>query len=419
MHLTSDQIVGARFLAARRIALLADVPGLGKTAQLIRAVDVVGATNVVVICPAIVRENIAREFSLWSQWGHDVTVIASGSDAIPDKGAVITSYALASTDKVHVQLMSRRCDVLICDEAHAIKNRDAERTKRVLALAALARHTWLATGTPMPNHSEELFVFLKMSGDWTGTHKEFVNRFCIVRDTLYGQQICGSKSPELLRSLLAKNSIRRTTVEGRPALTVDVAALPTATGGDPFASLDDATRDALTAAVTAGDFAFADTPALATVCRFVGLVKARPVAALVRAELDGGRDRIIVFAKHRDVIASISEHIGRCAETITGSTSAAARQRTIDAFQRPDNTPRVIVAQIHAAGEGINLTRASRVIIAEPSWVPKDNDQALARAWRRGQNSPVHVSFCSLAGSIDEQIARTLARKSRDVASVV
>jgi SNF2 family DNA or RNA helicase len=82
--------------------------------------------------------------------------------------------------------------------------------------------------------------------------------------------------------------------------------------------------------------------------------------------------------------------------------------------------PRVLVCQTQAAGEGLDkLKRANRVYLAEPSWTPKDNDQAIARAARRGQTKPVHASYVSLADSLDDRITGTLMRKRRDIAQIL
>ena len=54
----------------------------------------------------------------------------------------------------------------------------------------------------------------------------------------------------------------------------------------------------------------------------------------------------------------------------------------------------------------------------ESSWVPADNAQAIKRVHRIGQGDHVHVRFISLAKSIDETVAESVARKTASIAVV-
>ena len=141
------QIEGAKFLASKRYALLADDPGLGKTAQSVRACDAIGARTVAVVCPASVVLNWRREFDRW--W----------PDWLERPLLYVESY-----DKV-----ARHCwrepnfDLLIVDEAHYAKTPTAARTKALYGksadgsgLVSKAKRTWLLTGTPAPNNPAEL-----------------------------------------------------------------------------------------------------------------------------------------------------------------------------------------------------------------------------------------------------------------------
>jgi SNF2 family DNA or RNA helicase len=66
-----------------------------------------------------------------------------------------------------------------------------------------------------------------------------------------------------------------------------------------------------------------------------------------------------------------------------------------------------------AAGTGLNLQAAERIIIVEPAWTPASNEQAIARAYRAGQKKKVWASFVCLENSIDERITSALIRKQR------
>ena len=63
------QRAGVAFLSTARRALLADEPGLGKTAQTIRAIKKLSETEDVfpalIVCPNTLKKNWEREFGMW------------------------------------------------------------------------------------------------------------------------------------------------------------------------------------------------------------------------------------------------------------------------------------------------------------------------------------------------------------------
>ena len=101
-----------------------------------------------------------------------------------------------------------------------------------------------------------------------------------------------------------------------------------------------------------------------------------------------------------------------------GGTNPARRDRNLDRFNN-DPKCRVFIGQIHACGVAISLAKgASDVLFAEYDWVPMNNAQAAARVDGPEQTNPIFVRFAILAGSIDEHVARTVARKTKDLAQI-
>lgn len=420
LTLTDDQIDGASFLARSAVAMLADVPGLGKTAQVVRACDILNVRSATILVPnQTLAVNFAAEFEKWSRLGHTTHILRSSKDEVPRSGILFVTYALASRPDVARQLIKRRCDVLICDEAHALKERDSQRTKvalRKTGLLGKAAKAWLLTGTPAPNHAGELYVFAKITGAWPESYGAFVDRFCIVNENAFGIQIVGSKNHEELKALLEPYYKRRDKVEGRPPLTIDTRFVEGSSSLDPFAKLQPADLESVQLAIETGNWALADIPAVATVRRAVGLAKADGVAELVNAERDAF-GRVLVFAWHSDVIDRLNTLIPDSI-VFDGRTSQTQKEK-IDAAIRNGGAPPVLIAQSAAAGVGYTWLAYQRVVIAEPAWTPDVNDQAIARAWRKGQRSHVLASFVALKGSLDQRITAALHRKSEDVARII
>lgn len=423
-EISPEQIEGAKFLASRRVAGLFDRPGRGKTAQYIRAAEMIGARRVTILCPPAVVLNQRAEWYKWELGALPVTVIRSGKDDVPAFGVVVCNYVLAGTPNMKKKLRKRGCDVLILDEAHHLKSYKGARTKAVFnadGIASSALRVWFVTGTPTPNDASEYFVFAKVAGAWTQPRSAFVDRFCIVKDSHFGEKIIGSREDtraELL-GLLAPHVIARDGVEeGRSPLALDRAPVI----GEPpdFAGIDPATLEEIRLAMEAGTWAALDGQAVATVRRICGVAKAKGTAALMKSALDGGHRQGLIFAEHTSVIDAMAEELAEygCG-VIDGRTPAALRERIISDFEPGTGKPpiqfRVAICQRMALKEGRTMTGATRVILAEPAWTPEDNSQMIARAWRRGQNETVHASFAYLPGSIDEAISKTLERKTADI----
>src|SRR5687767_14781861 len=73
---------GVDFLASRRVGLLFDGMGLGKSAQAIRAADQIGARQLLIVCPAIARTNWERELAKFGLLPRRVQVVTSATEAI-------------------------------------------------------------------------------------------------------------------------------------------------------------------------------------------------------------------------------------------------------------------------------------------------------------------------------------------------
>jgi SWI/SNF-related matrix-associated actin-dependent regulator 1 of chromatin subfamily A len=407
------QIVGSRFLAERTAALLADDPGIGKSAQAIRACDDLLATKVLVVCPASVVENWRREFAKFSVLG---TVPLVRSYEAVTRGAIQSPY-----------------DALILDEAHYLKTKDAKRTKAIYGekcdgaggLIEKADHVFLLTGTPAPNNPSELWTHLRALAPEMILTKagkpqsfwQFVNAYCTTRDNGFGIQITGGKRHEVLKEKLQPFMLRRLKSEvltDLPPITWGELFVEGRVEGESGAQAALVRSTLLTKGV---DGLREIAPHVATLRRLTGLAKVAPVVEWVWEWLESTDRKIILFGVHREVLGAVVEQLKAFhPAVITGDTTN--RQAEVDRFQT-DPQCRVFVGQVVAAGVGITLTAASDVLFLESSWTPSDNSQAAMRAHRLGQVNPVLIRFAVLSGSVDEQIAAAVARKTRDITKIL
>lgn len=411
------QIDGARFLASRERALLADEMGVGKTCQAIVACGIHQFDRVLVVCPASLVNNWRREFRDFL-------------DVLP-RQLEIVSYDRARTDKTFDQLMSQSWDLLIVDEAHYCKTWDSKRTVAVLSLAHKAANVWFLTGTPMPNNPSELYPIIrslspqsirnpktqKPMGRW-----DFIYRYCHVVDNGFGQQIKGGKNLDELARVMQQFMLRRTKEEvlDLPPLFVNNLYIDAKIPRELLEAEEEFSPAVLAALerYMAGDDAALSRikEHVARLRRIIGTVKAPAVAKVIADRLEGNEGQpVICFAWHTDVVDLIRDGLtkaGAKVATIVGGNSQTSRQAAVDNFQAGKLD--CVIGNIQAAGVGLTLTASRYEIFAESSWVPADNAQAMMRAHRIGQKHAVNVDFATLAGSIDEQIEAANARKARD-----
>lgn len=392
------QIEGSAFLAspAQRRSYLADEMGLGKTVQAILATRELEPHRTTVVCPASVVENWKREWEWWRGYGQ-LTVI---------------SYSKLIRRPVE------QTELVILDEAHFCKSPGAQRTKAALKLAAGAKWAWLLSGTPMPNDPRELYpIFKYLYPDYCTAHGvttqfKWMDRYCQWTQSDYGYRCWGTKPAartELrpaLRQIMLRRKLEDVALE-LPPLRTTVQYL------DPDPGM--AQELAELGADMIGE------EHMSRMRRFLGTYKSTRIAKLIIDELnDGQYDSIIVLYHHHDTGEVFKNALANAGLTwcgFDGSTQQAQRQREIDSFQ--SGAGRVFLAQQGAAGTGITLTRASEIVLVEPSWSPSDNQQAIKRAHRIGQDQPVRARLFAVPDSLDEGLMNALARKSEMVEEVV
>lgn len=426
---------GARFLASRERAALLDKPGVGKTAQAIRAADLVGGRRGIVVCPAAVREGWRGEFAKFSTQRRTICKGTSIHDFQAWRtglfDVLVTSYEMAAKWSRYVQDDCEPVDFLILDEAHFLKNDETSRSKALLGphadgvggLAQWAIHAWWLTGTPVPNDPIDIYTMLRFVKAMPLHKAAFTKRYFISRPRTYGSvQTARPDMLQELRSLIANNSMCRTIEQAGvqlPPLFVttyevdgDTAAVREMLLQHP--GLDVQIRQALEDGRQLSNL---DAPHIATLRRLIGEAKAVPYAAMLLGELEGGLDKMVVFAHHTAALHTVRDYLWRHgirAGCVMGETPEKERQSVMQAFQsEPDY--RVLLCNIRAAGTGLTLTAASRLDMLESDWAPAANYQAIKRVHRITQTRTVQVRMITLANSFDVDVNRIVAAKTAAV----
>src|SRR5690606_23063048 len=121
----------------------------------------------------------------------------------------------------------------------------------------------------------------------------------------------------------------------------------------------------------------------------------------------------------RIVQRTVTHAFGKKPTIVNGSTSVdplheESRQKLIDAFQSAPGFG-VIILSTTAVGFGVNIQAANHVIHFTRPWNPAKEDQATDRAYRIGQERPVHVYCPTISGdsfeSFDQRVDQLLTDK--------
>ncbi|GAA4779215.1 DEAD/DEAH box helicase [Microbacterium gilvum] len=444
----------SRFLEAvrqgHRSFLLADEPGLGKTAESVLAASVAEAYPLVVVVPNVVKMNWAREVERWTPQRRATVINGDGQDVDAFADVFIVNYEILDRHIGWLSTLGLRG--MVVDEAHFIKNLTSQRSQNVLALARGIRETtpggeplMLAlTGTPLINDVEDFDAIWRFLG-WTNGEKpgpELMEKldatgltpadkafYPEARDAVISLGIVRRRKKDVAKDLPDKlvadlpvqlddefgRGIRAAERELGGRLAARYRRIIEARGDRGLAPGeidDDIVRlvaqgelDESKAAGTEGDNVFA-------MVRRIGQAKAL-LAADYAAQLQRSVGKVVFFAKHIDVMDQAEAHFaaaGIKAVSVRGEQSGAVRQAAIDAF---NNDPEVGIAvcSLTAAGVGVNMQVASNVVLAELSWTAAEQTQAIDRVHRIGQDEPVTAWRIIAAHTIDTKIAELIDRK--------
>lgn len=394
VSLRGYQSFAARFALVQGKVLIGDEMGLGKTVEALAVLAHLrstGESHFLVVCPAAVVSNWMRETTRHTTLrpyrihGDQATRLLTLKSWVRAGGVGVTTFDLLDRVVQHFQGVQPGC--VVVDEAHYIKNPDAQRSRRAQAVITATPRAILMSGTPLENRVEE-----------------FRNLIGYIRPDL--ANAASEISPSRFRKHVAPAYLRRNQED---VLT----ELPELVEVDEWLEMSAADRAHYRDAVLDGNFAAMRRAAMVD-RRSEKLHRLREI--VVEAE-DNGR-RVIVYSYFLDVLALIAEDLrasqlpGQVFGPLTGSVPAARRQDMVDAFSAY-SAGAVLVSQIVAGGVGLNIQSASVVVICEPQLKPTTESQAIARAHRMGQVQSVQVHRLLSEDGVDERIREILARKKQ------
>ena len=391
--LRSYQTFGAKYVLQQKMALLGDEMGLGKTVQALAVIADLkarGHRHFLVVCPASVLVNWKREADKHT----DLTsVVIHGHDKEDELAIWRDEVDIGITNYETVTRLAGQIDfpvsALVVDEAHFVKNPQAQRTAALLHVARQSGLVLYMTGTPLENRVDEMCFLMG----------------CLRPDVA-----------DRVRSMKALSATAQFKQEIAPVylrrLRADVLAeLPDLIESADWLEPTNADLMAYSAAVSAGNFM-----AMRRIAWDVDPAQSSKAARLLELCQDAAEDgrKVIVFSFFLTTLNTAAALLGeRAFGPITGAVSNEARQRLIDDFTAAPPGA-VLVAQVQAGGVGLNIQAASMVIFCEPQIKPSLESQAISRAYRMGQVRDVQVHRLLCENTVDEHMMTILDAKQTE-----
>uniref|UniRef100_A0A2K5XY72 DNA annealing helicase and endonuclease ZRANB3 n=1 Tax=Mandrillus leucophaeus TaxID=9568 RepID=A0A2K5XY72_MANLE len=376
--------------------MVADEMGLGKTIQAIGiAYFYKEEWPLLIVVPSSLRYPWTEEIEKWipELSPEEINVIQNKTDVrrISTSKVTVLGYGLLTADAETLidALNNQNFKVVIVDESHYMKSRNATRSRILLPVVQKARRAILLTGTPALGRPEELFMqiealFPQKFGRWT----DYAKRYCNARIRYFGkrpQWDCrGASNLNELHQLLSDIMIRRLKTEVLTQLP------PKVRQRIPF-----------------------DLPSAAA--------KAGAVKDYIKMMLQNDSLKFLVFAHHLSMLQACTEAVIENKTRyirIDGGVSSSERIHLVNQFQKDPDT-RVAILSIQAAGQGLTFTAASHVVFAELYWDPGHIKQAEDRAHRIGQCSSVNIHYLIANGTLDTLMWGMLNRKAQVTGSTL
>jgi len=476
-RLRGYQLEGVRWLIASaeagRGALLADDMGLGKTLQVIALLRWLASSeqpadceqppikDALVVCPTSLIHNWVTELQIFAPCLH-VNII-HGSSRVVNRVAntefhvFLTSYALVSRDLQQHQAANYQAVIL--DEASYIRNPDTLVAKAAFSLNPPVRVAM--TGTPVENSVKDLWSLMRfVQPGYLGGAKDFAERYVKPLASAATDPATAGRTARRLRARLGPFVLRRTKREVvrelpdkiEKTILCELSAQQKEVYKRLLEEGQAEIREARRRSAGAGRMTlFTVLLRLRQVCNdlrllglnFQGDEGLRPLDPGIgedRVEVPsdhvpdggkwpalsdivedalGGAHKILIFSQFTGMLRLLREWLGARGIShnyLDGSTRDRGAQ--VASFQS-DPSRRVFLISLKAGGYGLNLTAADHVILVEPWWNPAVEAQAIDRAHRIGQASPVTASRLIARGTVEERILKLQSSKRELMASAV
>lgn len=427
----------AAFLSLHKRAYCFNEQGTGKTASIAWASDYLMKLNfirrVLVICPLSIM-SAAWQADLFKILMHRRVDIAHGDRKKRAKVlAGDAEYVIINFDGVETvtdELKNSGFDLVVIDEATAIKTATTKRWKAINSIIKPETWVWMATGTPASQAPTDAYGLAKMLNPSSVSPYFYSFRDQVMWKVSQFRWVPKNNAAETVNRVL-QPAIRYTKEEclDLPELLYTTREAPlTAQQKTYYNTLKEQfIMEAAGETVTSVNAATNLNKLLQVSCGAVYTDEGKILEfdikdryrALVEA-IEESTHKILVFIPFKHTIDVLYDKLtkdGYTTECISGDVAANRRTTIFNDFQTKSD-PKILLIQPAAASHGVTLHAANTVVWWGPTTSNEIWHQANARVHRAGQKNPCLV--VRLCGSVvEKKLYQALDDKTKDMLNLL
>ena len=380
-------------------ALLADDMGLGKTVQILALLEYFrrnGQMKTLLIIPASLVCNWQNEADKFAPKLKYAIIHANNKEFNTNEADLfITTYGMAKRVE---SLREIDWDLIILDEAQAIKNAGTRQTKAIKELKSQSKIAM--TGTPIENRLSDLWsIFDFLNKGLLGSSKEFTDFTKGLKGDRAGYgRLREMVSPFILRRLKTDKAViadlpDKVEIKAFTSLTKKQVVLYNALVKELAKTLENASGIGRKGLVLSSIMKFKqicnhpDQYLGQSAFDFEHSGKFDKLAEICETICEK-RERVLVFTQFKEMTEPLAKYLetlfGRKGLVLHGGTPVKKRGELVEKFNGDEYVP-FMVLSLKAGGVGLNLTAANHVVHFDRWWNPAIENQATDRAFRIGQ----------------------------------
>ena len=471
---------GIKFLLANRKCILADSMGCGKTIQSIIAAMASNSKKILIITTASLKTNWKRELTIYND-EKDIQILQGSKDEICDKKYVIANYDILinyyevptetvyeteyvynedgkrevirkpvmvkskdgqlvekqkkSTRKDVIEeclknspLFLNKFDCIIIDEAQKLSNNSSNRYKVIddFLKRAKPNYVFLLTGTPLTNKPINLYYILKLiDAPITRDYRYFIKRYCDAKTFRLktGKEVTtinGASNLEELREKIKHLYIRRLLTEMTDMVDKNIITKTYDLTESQRVEYERLWQEYLDAQIEQGNEDSEQYRQLVEgilVRQYLAKQMVDNTIKLVDNMLEEG-GKVIIVCTFAEEIAMFKNYYKKKCVVYDGKMTAKAKDKAEQAFNNDKNV-RVFIGQILAAGVGLNLVVANKMVFNSYSWVAADNAQIEDRIYRLTQKNDVTCVYQLFNDSMSKHMYDTVIGKKNMMDTII
>lgn len=471
---------GIKFLLANRKCILADSMGCGKTIQSIIAAMASNSKKILIITTASLKTNWKRELTIYND-EKDIQILQGSKDEICDKKYVIANYDILinyyevptetvyeteyvynengkrevirkpvmvkskdgqliekqkkSTRKDVIEeclknspLFLNKFDCVIIDEAQKLSNNSSNRYKVIddFLKRAKPNYVFLLTGTPLTNKPINLYYILKLiDAPITRDYRYFIKRYCDAKTFRLktGKEVTtinGASNLEELREKIKHLYIRRLLTEMTDMVDKNIITKTYDLTELQRVEYERLWQEYLDAQIEQGNEDSEQYRQLVEgilVRQYLAKQMVDNTIKLVDNMLEEG-GKVIIVCTFAEEIAMFKNYYKKKCVVYDGKMTAKAKDKAEQAFNNDKNV-RVFIGQILAAGVGLNLVVANKMVFNSYSWVAADNAQIEDRIYRLTQKNDVTCVYQLFNDSMSKHMYDTVIGKKNMMDTII